>query len=199
MQKLKTEIALSCAVLVPYLPFLASLSVPLVALSSTKRFSLTCLYLREDTRHARPLTSSVLTIPSCSYLLCTVHPVSGGHFRFRWILVSELFASHILTVTMRVEPSSLFTCCIYSLYLWLLSKTVFGFYICIIIHVWAGYLSRYSDWLRAGRSGIESRWGRDFPPVQTGPGAHPASCTMGTGSFLWIEAAGAWGWPLPPH
>jgi len=29
----------------------------------------------------------------------------------------------------------------------------------------------------------ESRWGRDFPPVQTGPGAHPASCTMGTGFF----------------
>jgi len=25
--------------------------------------------------------------------------------------------------------------------------------------------------------------GRDFPPVQTGPGAHPASCKMGTGSF----------------
>jgi hypothetical protein len=37
--------------------------------------------------------------------------------------------------------------------------------------------------LRAGRSGIESQWGRDFPPVQTGPGAHPASCKMGTGSF----------------
>ena len=36
---------------------------------------------------------------------------------------------------------------------------------------------------RAGRSGIESRWGRDFPPVQTGPGAHPASCKMGTGYF----------------
>jgi len=35
--------------------------------------------------------------------------------------------------------------------------------------------------LRAGRSGIKSRWGRDFPPVQTGPGAHPATCTMGTG------------------
>ena len=37
--------------------------------------------------------------------------------------------------------------------------------------------------LRAGRSGIESRWGRDFPPVQTGPGAHPAFYKMGTGSF----------------
>jgi hypothetical protein len=32
-------------------------------------------------------------------------------------------------------------------------------------------------------TGIESRWGRDFPPVQTGPGAYPASCKMGTGSF----------------
>jgi hypothetical protein len=30
---------------------------------------------------------------------------------------------------------------------------------------------------------IESRWGRYFPPFQTGPGAHPASCTMGNGFF----------------
>ena len=31
--------------------------------------------------------------------------------------------------------------------------------------------------------GIESWWGARFSaPVQTGPGAHPASCTMGTGS-----------------
>ena len=41
--------------------------------------------------------------------------------------------------------------------------------------------------LRAGRSAIDSRWGRDFPPVQTGPGAHPASCTMGTGSFPGVK------------
>jgi len=32
--------------------------------------------------------------------------------------------------------------------------------------------------------GIESRWGARFSaPVQTAPGAHPASCTMGTRSF----------------
>jgi len=32
--------------------------------------------------------------------------------------------------------------------------------------------------------GIESRWGARFSaPVQTGSGAHPASHTMGTGSF----------------
>jgi hypothetical protein len=29
--------------------------------------------------------------------------------------------------------------------------------------------------------------GRDFPPVQTGPGANPASCTMGTGSFPGVK------------
>jgi len=37
--------------------------------------------------------------------------------------------------------------------------------------------------LRAGRSGIESLLGRVFLPVQTVPGAHPASCKKGTGSF----------------
>ena len=32
--------------------------------------------------------------------------------------------------------------------------------------------------------GIESQWGAKFSaPVQTGPGAHSASYTMGTGSF----------------
>jgi len=32
--------------------------------------------------------------------------------------------------------------------------------------------------------GIKSRWGARFSaPVQTGPGAHPTSCTMDTGPF----------------
>ena len=35
--------------------------------------------------------------------------------------------------------------------------------------------------------GIESWWGEIFPPAQTGPGAHPASCTMGTGSFPGVK------------
>ena len=38
-----------------------------------------------------------------------------------------------------------------------------------------------------GRSGIESRLGRNFPSVQTGPGAHPASCKMDTGSFPGVK------------
>ena len=61
----------------------------------------------------------------------------------------------------------------------------------------AGKLSRYSDWLGAGRSGTESRWGRDFPPVQTGPRAHPASCKMGTGSFPGVKSGR--GVTLTPH
>jgi len=51
--------------------------------------------------------------------------------------------------------------------------------------------------LRFGRSGIESRWGRDFPPVQTGPGAHPTSCSMGTGSFPGVKCG--WGVLLTTH
>jgi hypothetical protein len=35
--------------------------------------------------------------------------------------------------------------------------------------------------------GIEFRWGRDFSPVQTGPGAHPASCAVGTGPFPGVK------------
>ena len=45
------------------------------------------------------------------------------------------------------------------------------------------------NWLYALRSlsGIEFRRGRDFPPLQTGPGAHPASCKMDTGSFPGVK------------
>jgi hypothetical protein len=39
--------------------------------------------------------------------------------------------------------------------------------------------------------GIESQWGARFSvPVQTGPGAHPASYTMGTGSFPGVKRPG---------
>ena len=37
--------------------------------------------------------------------------------------------------------------------------------------------------------GIESRWGARFSaPVQTGPEANPASCTIGTGSFPGVKS-----------
>ena len=62
--------------------------------------------------------------------------------------------------------------------------------------------------------GIESLRRRDFPPVQTDPGAQPASCTMGTRSFPGVKCGrgvlltthpllAPWSWksraiPLPP-
>ena len=42
---------------------------------------------------------------------------------------------------------------------------------------------RHPAWFKLLKVNDRCRWGRDFPPVQTGPGAHPASCKMGTGSF----------------
>jgi len=47
-------------------------------------------------------------------------------------------------------------------------------------------------------SGIESRLGARFSaPVQTGPGAHPSFCTMGTGSFPEVKSGR--GVTLTPH
>jgi len=46
--------------------------------------------------------------------------------------------------------------------------------------------------------GIESRWEARFSaPVQACPGAHPASCTMGTGSFPGVKSGR--GMTLTPH
>jgi len=60
---------------------------------------------------------------------------------------------------------------------------------------WAGIAQS----LRAGRSGdripVEARFSAT---VQTGPGAHPASCKMGTGSFPGVKRSGVWRWPPTP-
>jgi len=63
--------------------------------------------------------------------------------------------------------------------------------LCMVVQWWymvvqglRGQWAVGSDSLRAGRFGnripMEARFSA---PVQTGHGAHPASCTMGTGSF----------------
>jgi len=52
---------------------------------------------------------------------------------------------------------------------------------------WVSVVTRYG----LGGVGIESRWGARFSaPIQTGPGTHPASYTVGTGSFLGDKVAG---------
>jgi hypothetical protein len=57
-----------------------------------------------------------------------------------------------------------------------------------------GIATRY----RLDGPGIESRWRARFSaPVQTGPVAHPASYTMGTGSFSGVKRPGT-GVDRPP-
>ena len=51
----------------------------------------------------------------------------------------------------------------------------------------AGIATRYA----LNGPGIESRWGARFSaPVETGPGPHPASYTMDTGSFSGVKLPG---------
>ena len=45
--------------------------------------------------------------------------------------------------------------------------------------------------------GIECRCGRFSAPVRNAPGVHPASCTIGTGSFPGVKSD--WGVTLTPH
>jgi hypothetical protein len=64
--------------------------------------------------------------------------------------------------------------------------------------LWARQHSRYSNWLQAGRSGDRIPVGVRFSaPIQTGPGTHPASCTMGTGSFPGVKSGQ--GVKMTPH
>ena len=64
------------------------------------------------------------------------------------------------------------------------------------VNIFITYLSYYSVVGIATRygldgPGIKSRWERFFPaPVHIGPGAHPASYTVGTGSFPGVKWPG---------
>jgi len=77
-------------------------------------------------------------------------------------------------------------------------NSYFNFLCLLHVSNWAGWRCRYSDWPRAGRYGgripMEAR---SSAPVQTGSGAHPASCTMGTGSFPGVKSGR--GVTLNPH
>jgi hypothetical protein len=52
------------------------------------------------------------------------------------------------------------------------------------------YCGVYTDWLRAARSGDRIPLGAKFcSPVRAGPGTHPGSCTIGTGSIPGVKSS----------
>jgi hypothetical protein len=67
--------------------------------------------------------------------------------------------------------------------------TVRSEYLRFPVVIWCGLGSSVSIATDYGLDGpgIESRWGRGFPPVQTGSGAHPAYYKMGAGSFPGVK------------
>jgi hypothetical protein len=80
-------------------------------------------------------------------------------------------------------------------------EAFFQFPIVFVIQLWVGWDSAVGIATSYGLDslGIEFRWGARFSsPVQTGPGAHPASYTTGTSHFPGGKAAGAWRWPTTP-
>jgi len=97
------------------------------------------------------------------------------------LLVWEINALSSQTLWTHSESNYLPNKC---LFIWRAGVVI---YFAIIIKCGPGSSVGIATELRAGRSGIVSRWGRDFPPVQTGPGAHPASCKMGTRSFPGVK------------
>jgi hypothetical protein len=59
------------------------------------------------------------------------------------------------------------------------------------LHSYEARLLPFVISVRLDGPGIESRWGARFsPPVQTDPGAHPASYAIGTGSLPGVKRPG---------
>jgi len=73
-----------------------------------------------------------------------------------------------------------------------------AFYITIVQYCGPGSAVGIATGYGLEGQGIESRWGaRISTLVQSGPGARPTSCTMGTGSFLRVKSGR--GVTLTPH
>jgi hypothetical protein len=72
------------------------------------------------------------------------------------------------------------------------------YYLPVHIYIWVG-TAQLVEQVATGWTvwGLNPGRGRFFAHIQTGPGAHPTSCTMGTGSFPAIKRPGCGADPPP--
>jgi len=110
-----------------------------------------------------------------SYVYWTVHHLDSWIKRDKLdvtcFIISLFSAQHVSDVNTSILRSLRLIC-------WVISWVVLLWYdVCwCYVLVWLGW---YGIRMQA------EAW--DFPPVQTGPGAHPASCKLGTRSFLGVK------------
>jgi len=74
-------------------------------------------------------------------------------------------------------------CIIYNKYIWITNRNVLDCQQISYIYIYSLFIGNPARYIYI----YVCVWGRDFPPVQTGPGAHPASCKLGTGSFPGVK------------
>jgi len=129
--------------------------------------------------------------------VCIVYIVAvflKSQFPLHVLLMLMLNVLYLYISTSHSMYSAQYGCSLYFYYYYY----YYHYYLLSPLYTWTGYLSRHSYCLRAGRSGDRIPVGARFSaPVQTGPETHPASCTMGTGSFPGVRCGR--GVTLTPH
>jgi hypothetical protein len=184
--------------------------------SSVRCIEISLLFARQMPHHCsvcvRTLDDSFTTILKALFIAVPIFFFKVPETRSRYPIINYwaagiCFIASVCNVIVAVgalhnwhvwtEHEFIFRC--YTFYKALSIILCYENYSVIIVLREPGSLSRYSNSLRAGRCGDRIPVGAWFSaPVQTGPGAHPASYKMGTGSFPGGKAAGAWRWPPTP-
>ena len=130
-----------------------------------------------------------------------IHPEHGGSTVFRNMWIYWQTQHNILEI---LQSSYLYSLTIASLFNPIrntVRQHIALFYVGFYKIQFGGHDSSVGIATRYGLDGpgIESRWGARFSAsVQTGPGAHPASCAMGTGFFRGIKRPGRGAYHPPP-
>jgi hypothetical protein len=127
-------------------------------------------------------------LPVCTAVPQPTAPPAVCPTRLSISLAYFIFLIIIMPNTKRanVSLSQLYTVCVY-IY-------IYYIYIMIVGPVAQSVYRMATGWTVRGSNPDGARFSAS---VQTGPGAHPASCTMGTGSFEGVESGR--GVTLTPH